>query len=155
VPARFLASKATLRLDTFMTWAIKIGGFSIIIAVFGIFLFIFAQVLPLFRGAAVSVAHETAAIPDAGKMKVLGVDEWAKMPFLYDGGDEVRFVDLDHSERSRRKRSDCRKARHSRLCVMMPQRIVWSSALQRDRSGAFRSSTRAKAAARKRSSAAR
>ncbi len=94
VPERFLASKATLRLDTLMTWIIRIGGLGVIVAVFGIFIFILSQVLPLFQGATVTEDKETAVVADAAKVRALGVDEWAKMPFLYEGGDELRFVDL-------------------------------------------------------------
>ena len=36
----------------------------------------------------------TAAVP-----AVLGVDEWGEMPFFYDGGDQVVFVDVANGER--------------------------------------------------------
>jgi phosphate transport system permease protein len=92
VPERFQVSKGTLRLDIFMTHAIRIGGVGIIIAVFGIFFFILAQVFPLFRTAKVEplrTIEVTGTIP-----KVLGLDEWAELPFTYDGGDQVIFTDV-------------------------------------------------------------
>ena len=95
VPARFLASRGVLRLDAFMTRAIKVCGFAIIIAVFGIFLFIFSQVLPLFRGAKVNSVTETGPLADAARVRFIGLDESAKTVFLYEGGDEVRFIGLD------------------------------------------------------------
>lgn len=62
-----------------------------ILAVFGILFFIAKEVVPLFRGAEVAPAGalETGAAP-----AVLGVDEWGGMPFVYDGGSQVVFVDL-------------------------------------------------------------
>lgn len=93
VPERFLVAKGTLRFDRFMTLAIRLGGLGIIIAVFGIFIFIISQVLPLFRGARV---HEVAIMPFAqGRPApmVFGIDEWAELPFYYIGGNEVIFVD--------------------------------------------------------------
>ncbi|MES2707470.1 MAG: ABC transporter permease subunit [Verrucomicrobiota bacterium] len=92
VPDRFLVSKGTLRFDRFMNAAIRLGGLGIIIAVFGIFIFIISQVLPLFRSAEVK---EIAAMPfAAGKAPmVFGIDEWAELPFYYEGGSDVTFVD--------------------------------------------------------------
>lgn len=92
VPERFQVAPATLRFDRFMTWAIKAGGLGIILAVFGIFIFIFSQVSPLFRAARV---QETGSFDFApGKTPlVFGIDEWAELPFYYEGGNEVVFVD--------------------------------------------------------------
>ena len=90
VPERFLASKGTLRLDRFMTWLITVGGIGVILAVFGICFFILAEVLPLFGGATVKAKGEIAmGTKDA---KILGSDEWGRMPFVYDGGPEVKFA---------------------------------------------------------------
>ncbi len=88
-PKRFEVSRATLWFDRFMGGAIRFGGISVIIAVFGIFYFIGKEVIPLFKSAAVEPAGKvaTAAVP-----AVLGVDEWGEMPFFYAGGDQVVFV---------------------------------------------------------------
>ena len=95
VPARFLASKATLRLDRFMTFVIRFGGIGIIIAVFGIFLFIVAEIIPLFRGASVSHGEDyTLGITDAA---IMGVDEWAQKPFFYRGGTKLTYASLNNN----------------------------------------------------------
>lgn len=95
-PKRFDVSKGTLRLDTFMTHFIKIGGVGIILAVFAIFLFITWQVLPLFQSAKV---HEDAVI-DTGveSFELVGVDEWGELPFLVDLQDGFTFIDIDRPE---------------------------------------------------------
>jgi len=91
VPERFLASKSTLLLDRFMTRAIQIGGLGIIVAVFGIFIFILMEIFPLFSGAKV---HEDKSFPlNITGPGVLGVDEWGQLPFFYDGK-SIRFADL-------------------------------------------------------------
>jgi phosphate transport system permease protein len=93
VPERFLASKATLRFDRFMGWAIQAGGFGIIVAVFGIFIFIIAEIIPLFGGAKVGKPQNFPL--DAKNVAVMGVDEWSEKPFLYSGSHEVTFAGLD------------------------------------------------------------
>ncbi len=95
VPDRFLASKGTLRLDAAMTWLIRIGGVSIILMVLGIFVFVLSQILPLFGGAEVRPESATAVVADAARVKVFGVDESSRLSFVYEGGDEVRFIDLE------------------------------------------------------------
>ncbi len=91
VPERFKVAPATLRFDRFMTVAIKTGGLGIILAVFGIFIFIFSQVYPLFRSAKVQETGSFAFAPGKAPM-VFGIDEWAELPFYYEGGNEVVFV---------------------------------------------------------------
>ena len=93
VPERFLASKGTLRLDRFMSWLITLGGVGVIIGVFGICFFILAEVLPLFGGATVT---EMGSVKQVSiKARVLGADEWGRVPFVYEGGAEVKFVSLE------------------------------------------------------------
>ncbi len=90
-PKRFEVSRATLWFDRFMGWLIRCGGVAVILAVFGIFYFVGKEVVPLFR---------TAAVEEAGGLRsgmaplVLGVDEWGGLPFFYDGGDRVVFVNV-------------------------------------------------------------
>lgn len=91
VPERFLASKGTLRLDRWMTHAIKFGGIGIILAVFAIFFFILIEILPLFGHARVA-ERDTFALGITGP-GVLGADEWAQRPFFFDGK-TIRFADL-------------------------------------------------------------
>jgi phosphate transport system permease protein len=95
VPERFLVAKATLRFDRLMTFIIRFGGIAVVLAVFGMCLFILLEVIPLFRSAKVVPAGQVAlAAPgsDVGP-KVFGLDEWSLLPFTYDGRDTVRFID--------------------------------------------------------------
>lgn len=96
-PKRFEVSKGTLLLDRVMTQLIRIGGLAVILAVFGIFFFIVKEIIPLFAGA--HVAEEMVVETPGGKALVLGVDEWGERPFLYRGGDEVVFVDVESGKR--------------------------------------------------------
>ncbi|MDB6139773.1 MAG: binding-protein-dependent transport system inner rane component [Verrucomicrobiaceae bacterium] len=81
-----------------MTWLIRVGGIGVIIAVFGICFFILAEVLPLFGGARVIEQEKIALGPVTAK--ILGSDEWGRMPFIYEGGAEVKFVGLDGTMKS-------------------------------------------------------
>ncbi|HEY2573986.1 MAG TPA: ABC transporter permease subunit [Verrucomicrobiaceae bacterium] len=99
VPERFLASKGTLRLDLIMTWLIRVSGVSIIVMVLGIFVFVLSQILPLFKGAKVGMTITTPVVADARKVKAFGVDESSRLPFVYEGGDELRFIDLSQEGR--------------------------------------------------------
>ncbi len=96
-PKRFEVSKRTLWFDRVMTQLIRIGGLAVIVAVFGIFFFIVREIIPLFSGAQVE-AGKMVETP-GGAPLVLGVDEWGEIPFLYRGGAEVVFVDMDDGER--------------------------------------------------------
>jgi phosphate transport system permease protein len=91
-PKRFEVSRATLWFDRFMGGAIRLGGISVIVAVFGIFYFIGKEVVPLFKAASVEKA---ASASTATKPTVLGVDEWGEMPFFFAGGDQVVFAELE------------------------------------------------------------
>lgn len=89
-PARFKTAPSTLAVDRFMTRFIKVGGISLIAAVFAIFLFIFWQILPLFRHAKV----EPLAVVEApvGRYQAIGVDEWSELPFVIDASGRIVFV---------------------------------------------------------------
>jgi phosphate transport system permease protein len=102
VPERFLVAKATLRFDRLMTFLIRFGGIAIVLAVFGMCLFILLEVIPLFRSARVTsvgtvpmaTAPPDAAAASAGsRPQVIGLDEWSLLPFTYDGRDTVRLID--------------------------------------------------------------
>jgi len=111
-PKRFEVARSTLWFDRLMGWAIRFGGVSVIIAVFGIFYFIGKEVVPLFRSAEVSAAGASRPAAVAGLVPtvlgepasawsgVLGVDEWGGLPFLYDGGSKVVFRRLDDGSQS-------------------------------------------------------
>ncbi|MFM7182304.1 MAG: ABC transporter permease subunit [Verrucomicrobiales bacterium] len=93
--ARFQVARGTLLLDRFMTFAIHGGGLAVIIAVFGILVFILAKTIPLFRGAQVK---ESATLSTGSGPKpagtILGTDEWARLPYIYGGGRSLTFARL-------------------------------------------------------------
>ncbi|KAF0092908.1 MAG: phosphate transport system permease protein [Puniceicoccaceae bacterium 5H] len=90
--SRYAVSKRTLRVDAFMNQFIKAGGIGIILAVFGIFIFILLEIIPLFQGAHVKLEREI----ETGVQHpiVLGVDEWSEAPFLLDQEGVLHFADL-------------------------------------------------------------
>ena len=102
VPERFLVAKATLRFDRLMTFLIRFGGIAIVLAVFGMCLFIVLEVIPLFRGASVTEAKKVPLGPAAADRTpgtptapppIIGLDEWSLLPFTYDRKRTVRFID--------------------------------------------------------------
>lgn len=92
IPSRFRVSKGTLRLDRFMTLFIRFGGIGVIAAVFGIFVFVLAQILPLFDGATVEEMG-AVAIPDMD-VATMALDEWSVLPALVGRDGRIRFIDL-------------------------------------------------------------
>ncbi|HMP74339.1 MAG TPA: ABC transporter permease subunit [Kiritimatiellia bacterium] len=92
IPERFIVSPATLWFDRFMNHFIKVGGLSIIVAVFLIFVFILLQIIPLFRGARVEEAAKFT-LPPADYI-LLGADEWSELPFLADRNATLHFFDI-------------------------------------------------------------
>lgn len=90
-PKRFEVSRNTLLFDRFMGWFIRFGGIAVIIAVIGIFFFIAKVAVPLFRSANVeqSGSVEAGVVPP-----VIGVDERGEMPFLYEGGSKLTFLNF-------------------------------------------------------------
>ncbi|HMP88610.1 MAG TPA: ABC transporter permease subunit [Kiritimatiellia bacterium] len=80
------------KIDRVMTHFIKVGGISIILAVFAIFVFIFSQIFPLFKGADVTFLN-SFSIPD-GDYIALGTDEWTERPFLLQPDGTFLFVDI-------------------------------------------------------------
>jgi len=99
-PERFDVSRRILWTDRVMKHGIRTGGVAVILAVFGIFLFIGKEVLPLFGPARMRPGRQ-AALRQAGHPVALGCDEWGTVAYFYGGGGEVEFVDLE-SGRARR-----------------------------------------------------
>ncbi len=95
-PKRFEVSRATLWFDRLMGWLIRFGGIGVIVAVFGIFYFVGKEVVPLFRDAEVRPAGKVSG---EAAPRVLGMDEWAELPFFYGGGSEVVFSNMATGER--------------------------------------------------------
>lgn len=75
-----------------MSWIIRVGGIGVVVAVLGILVFILAEILPLFAGAEVAQKDQVATA--APKARLLGSDEAARMPFVYEGGRELKFIDV-------------------------------------------------------------
>jgi phosphate transport system permease protein len=98
-PNRFEVGKATLWFDRVMTQIIRIGGLAVILAIFGIFFFIFKEVLPLFQKPHAQV-EETREV-EQPEPWLLGVDEWGELPFLYAGGNELIFVEMANGQTRR------------------------------------------------------
>lgn len=80
---------------------IKIGGISIVTAVFAIFIFIFWQTVPLFSRARVK-PDAVWPVP-AGDYIALGADEWSALPFLLDREAGLTFVSLQEGGAARRE----------------------------------------------------
>jgi phosphate transport system permease protein len=93
IPERFRVSSATLYFDRFMTGLIMVGGVSIIVAVFFIFVFIAFKIAPLFRPAEVAAA-QTFSIPDKGILS-FGVDDSRQMLYVLTEGGNIYFLSLD------------------------------------------------------------
>ncbi len=99
-PKRFDVSKPTLLVDTFMDRFIRIGGISVIVAIFGIFLFILIQVLPLFKGAKV---EGDITLPGAGTpFDFAGIDEWGELPFLATKEGKFTFFPIERDLATRK-----------------------------------------------------
>lgn len=77
-----------------MNWFIKIGGAAVIVAVFGLFLFILFQIFPLFRGARVEHVTTVTLPDDIPRPFVLGVDEWSELPFIVGLDGRFHFYSL-------------------------------------------------------------
>lgn len=82
-------SKRLLLEDAIAGCFIRVVGIGIILAVFGIFVFIVAQVLPLFYPAEVRKSNTMPIEP--GDYQLMGMDEWADMPFLLTDSGQLRF----------------------------------------------------------------
>ena len=94
-PKRFEVPLKTLLWDRFMNYFIKLGGLAVILSVFGIFLFIFSQVLPLFSPAKVKPIIRIQTEKLYGNV-ILGIDEWGEYPFLLDQKGVFHFYDIDY-----------------------------------------------------------
>lgn len=97
-PKRFRVSRRILVIDLLMGWLVRLGGFAVILAVLGILFFVSIEILPLFQNARVLESGEVV-IPDDSA--TVGVDEWGEMPFCYDGGETLSFVNFEDGRISR------------------------------------------------------
>ena len=95
-PHRFEVSQRVLWIDRFMNSFIKIGGVGVIAAIFGIFLFILAQITPLFNGAEVRPVG-TVEFAE-GEYAIFGIDEWGELPFMAGRDGVFHFTDLEREQ---------------------------------------------------------
>ena len=68
VPERFQVAKTTLWFDRIMTKTIIGGGFTVIVAVFGILFFLLAVTIPLFQSADVEERQPRALLSGSGNL---------------------------------------------------------------------------------------
>lgn len=93
---RFKTAPLTLAIDRFMNHFIKIGGVAVIGVVIGIFIFIFAQTLPLFQGA--KVTEKNVIDLPQGQYRAMGIDEWSKLPFVVADDGTINFMRVSTGE---------------------------------------------------------
>ena len=91
VPERFQVAKTTLWFDRIMTKTIIGGGFTVIVAVFGILFFLLAVTIPLFQSAAVEDRQHPA--PSSPVPGTWGLDPSGTLPFVYGNGKNIFFLD--------------------------------------------------------------
>jgi len=87
----------TLWIDRGMTWFIRSGGVAVIIAVFGIFLFIGAQVVPLFISAHVAPLSTVSVPKEIQPQQIRGLisDEWGELPAVLSSAGSLTFLPQD------------------------------------------------------------
>ena len=91
VPERFQVAKTTLWFDRIMTKTIIGGGFTVIVAVFGILFFLLAVTIPLFQSADVKERQHPA--PSSPVPGTWGLDPSGTLPFVYGNGKNIFFLD--------------------------------------------------------------
>jgi len=92
LPERFVVGRSTLVVDYLMNHGVKIGGIGVIAAIAGIFVFLFMQVLPLFKSA--KIEYERTI--DLGEVEIggMGVDPWAELPVFVSPAGVIHFLDI-------------------------------------------------------------
>lgn len=98
IPERFLASRATLRVDRLMTRVIAFGGVSIITAVLGIFAFIAFVIWPLFQSPQMTVVGQVSTGVRSGSVVALG--ERGDFLWTYSGGAEIHLKPVEGEEKA-------------------------------------------------------
>ena len=91
VPERFQVAKTTLWFDRIMTKTIIGGGFTVIVAVFGILFFLLSVTIPLFQNADVEERQHPA--PSSPVPGTWGLDPSGTLPFVYGNGKNIFFLD--------------------------------------------------------------
>lgn len=91
VPERFQVAKTTLWFDRIMTKTIIGGGFTVIVAVFGILFFLLSVTIPLFQNADVEERQHPA--PSSPVPGTWGLDPSGTLLFVYGNGKNIFFLD--------------------------------------------------------------
>ena len=87
--SRFQVSRSTLLIDLWMGRIIRLGGISVVIAVFGMLAFLVSQIFPLFSKAKV---EPLASVNFTQSSSVaLGEDEYGELPFTCDATGVITF----------------------------------------------------------------
>jgi phosphate transport system permease protein len=87
--SRFQVSRSTLLADLWMGRIIRLGGISVVIAVFGMLAFLVSQIFPLFSKAKVD-SLAPVNFSQAGSV-ALGEDEYGELPFTCDAKGNITF----------------------------------------------------------------
>lgn len=87
--SRFQVSRSTLLIDQWMGRIIRLGGISVVIAVFGMLIFLVSQIFPLFSKAKVD---SQAPVNFSQTTSVaFGEDEYGDLPFTCDASGNITF----------------------------------------------------------------
>ncbi|MBK6939185.1 MAG: ABC transporter permease subunit [Planctomycetes bacterium] len=86
--------KRLRRLDKIIAGSITAGGLLIILAVFGIFAFVFGEAVPLFLGSSAELVTTRSAVTDGTKALAVAIDEYGQRPVLLTDKGTLRILDL-------------------------------------------------------------
>ena len=87
--SRFQVSRSTLLIDLWMGRIIRLGGISVVIAVFGMLIFLVSQIFPLFSKA--KVEPLTPVNFTEASSVAWGEDEYGELPFSCDAKGNISF----------------------------------------------------------------
>ncbi|MBM3547530.1 MAG: ABC transporter permease subunit [Alphaproteobacteria bacterium] len=88
-PRRRVTRRSVLIADSLADWGIRIGGLSVIVAVFGIMIFLAQVVVPLFTGGRVLGQHSFKIVEPADSLVAAGLDETHAVAYTIERGGEV------------------------------------------------------------------
>lgn len=95
IPERFRVARTTLWIDRLMTGVIISGGLLVIAAVLGIFVFIFAETLPLFGSASVEKKDSQALLSKSfDHESVFGLDRHGHHAFALENQRNIKTINL-------------------------------------------------------------
>lgn len=86
--------KRLRRLDKIIAGTITTGGLLIILAVFGIFAFVFGEAVPLFLGSSAELVTTRPAVTGGAKALAVAIDEYGQRPVMLTDAGKLRILDL-------------------------------------------------------------